>query len=645
MQAAFLVDSKDATGPWPLALAVLFACNDVMTASEQNASVDAAPPPASPATSGPAWVFDEAQVRSYELELDPERWRELQATALDEQYEPATLHVDGAPVGQVGLRFKGSNGTLGRCARAGKLVCRKLSMKVRFDEYDPALRFHGLKRLNFNSMLSDASLLHERLAYRLFREMGVVAPRAVHARLSVNGESLGVFSLVEDIDGRFTDHHLPGGNGNLYKEYWPSWNDPEGMNQRLETNEEAPDHEAMIAFRSDLAGAAPEDLPRVVERYMDVDNLLAYIAVDASIANWDGMTAFYCRGGRHCRNHNYFIYQHGGAARFTLIPWDLDNTFKLYNSFDLVPGPLEIPDDCSLRYPSVGGLMALAPACDPLLQGLARTPSSRYQAQLTRLLDGPLDIDRLEAWLDERVAQLTPFVLEDATGPGLLDFRTHVEALRRDLRLIAMRASAVRDGESSERWRLDADGLNDFEAVTPLGVEFGALGISAPDSGFDVALGQGEALAGQASLELGFEFRDATDPWGHWLRFTMPFAAGRADLTQKSALRLLLQSDAPRTIWIGILSSNYTQIPTATSATLGWAVTVDTTPRALELRLADAAFPAWSEGLTDDPSAVFSFAAALQIDPQVQGRGADGYLGPDVVDRGRIRVDQIEFLP
>jgi hypothetical protein len=129
------------------------------------------------------------------------------------------------------------------------------------------------------------------------------------------------------------------------------------------------------------------------------------------------------------------------------------------------------------------------------------------------------------------------------------------------------------------------------------------------------------------------------------LRFTLPFATKRADLNRKSTLRLLLQSDAPRTVWIGILSSNYTQIPTATSATLGWAVTVDSTPRAVELRLAEAAFPAWSEGLTDNPADVLSYAAALQIDPQVQGRGADGYLGPDVVDRGRIRLDDIEFLP
>ena len=80
----------------------------------------------------------------------------------------------------------------------------KCSLKLGFDEVDANLRFYGLKKLNFHAMNNDLSRLRERLAYFLFRRFGVPAPRAVHATLTVNGESLGLYALVEEIDSRFT---------------------------------------------------------------------------------------------------------------------------------------------------------------------------------------------------------------------------------------------------------------------------------------------------------------------------------------------------------------------------------------------------------------------------------------------------------
>jgi hypothetical protein len=634
-------------------MGLLVACSDGATVLDASppGSADAAPEP-SPlsdwASDGDAaLVFEEEQVHTYELTLSEEAWADLKAHAIEEQYTPATLSVAGELVGEVGLRFKGSSGTLRRCVSNGTLTCPKLSMKLKFDEVEPTRRFFGLKRLNFNSMFSDASHLHERLAYRLFREMGVVAPRAGHARLVVNGESLGLFSLVEAIDGRFTDDHFEGGDGNLYKEQWPDTTNPETLSQRLETNEEAPDHGAMIQLREALVAAAPEELPAVVERFMDLDDLLAYIAVDHTVTNWDGMTAFYCPGGGGCRNHNYYFYQHEGQARFSLIPWDLDNTFKLYNNFDYVPSPLEVPSDCGQRYPVFGGLSVRAPGCDPLLQGVARTDPARYRAQLTRLLEGPFDQQKLQAWLDVRVAELAPLVAEDSRGPGLAAFEREVEALRRDLQLLTLRLRAERDGEVVVRTRLDPSALNDFESATPIGVKFGVSAVSAPDTQFQIALGAAETvLGGQRDLELGFEFRDAREPTSQWLRYTLPFnRTVPVDLNQKSRLRLVLQADAPRRVRISVLSSNYTEVPSGTSASFGWDVALDGSRQVIELELASASMPESGAGLPDVLSDVLAYGAALLIDPAVKGVNAEGYLGAGVSDRGSLRLDEIQFLP
>ena len=41
-----------------------------------------------------------------------------------------------------------------------------------------------------------------------FREMGVMAPRSVHARLNINGEFSGVYALTEQIDSQFVEYNF-----------------------------------------------------------------------------------------------------------------------------------------------------------------------------------------------------------------------------------------------------------------------------------------------------------------------------------------------------------------------------------------------------------------------------------------------------
>jgi spore coat protein H len=389
------------------------------------------------------WVFDPAAVHTYELTLDPEVWAALQLNARDEEYAEADLTAAGHSLGRVGLRFKGSLGTLASCFEDdGTPRCEKLSMKLKFDEYVAEQRFFGLKRLNFNSMLFDDTLMRERLAYRVYREMGVVAPRSAHARLVINGEEWGVFSLVEDIDGRFTDHHFEGGDGNVYKEAWPGNADEELLAEALQTNEEVADNSGFLQFQADLLGAAEQELPEVLERYLDVDTTLAYLAVDQAITNWDGITAFYCYD-EFCENHNYYWYQAELEPRFVLIPWDLDNTFAT-SPLTGVPGLFEVPEDCSLFYEAMGRTLR-ASACDPLLRGLIASGGARYTAQLDRLIEGPFASGGLQSWIDELEAQLTPEVETDPRGPDLSTFEAAVGRLRNGVERLREQATIERD--------------------------------------------------------------------------------------------------------------------------------------------------------------------------------------------------------
>ena len=288
--------------------------------------------------------------------LPPERWQYLQAHALDEEYEPAELRFEGEAVGQVGLRFKGSVGTLTNCFDAeGEPTCRKLSMKLKFDEYAPDLRFYGLKRLNLHAMMHDASLVHEKLTYDLYRDLGVDgAAQQLGHRPSQRRLARPVFvgrgdrrSLHQrSLAGPRRRQPVQGGVA-------ASAPIPEDYAAAIETNEETATHEAFAAFAAELQ-AAPDAAARrqALGRWTDSSLLARYMAVDDAIANIDGVTAIYCspEDPSACGNHNYFFYLSEDQSRFQLVPWDLDATLWPQTSYDNVPPWHVTPESCDARY-------------------------------------------------------------------------------------------------------------------------------------------------------------------------------------------------------------------------------------------------------------------------------------------------------
>ena len=111
-----------------------------------------------------ATMFDESTIHSASIQLSPQNLDWLNANALDESYIDGSFTYDGEDIGNVGIRYKGSFGTLRRCfdhngMRNGN--CQKLSLKVKFSEYDDTQRFHGLKRINLHAKDGDSSRMGE----------------------------------------------------------------------------------------------------------------------------------------------------------------------------------------------------------------------------------------------------------------------------------------------------------------------------------------------------------------------------------------------------------------------------------------------------------------------------------------------------
>lgn len=379
-------------------------------------------------------IFDESVIRTYELDVAADDWQWLNDNAIMEMYVPATLHFEGETVGDIGIRYKGGYGSLYTCFDSeGNRTCDKLSIKLAFDEYDEEGRFHGLKKLNFHSMEADPSHMHDAIVYKLFRDQDVPAPRTAFARLLVNGELLGLFAVIEQIDGRFTRARFPdGGEGNLYKEVWPEHTTEQPYLDALETNEdEQPSADRMVRFAQALAAAGDDGFAGVIDEWMDPDQLMRYMAVARLADHWDDIIAFYCAGGP-CFNHNYYWYESTSEDRVWLIAWDVDHTFEEpspVRTYFGMPDWDEVDADCT-PVDIFLGVQGRAPACDPFIRGMVTQLWDRYAAASQELLDGDFSVAAMNGRIDELRDLIADAVAEDPNGPTVSAWRNAVMTLR-----------------------------------------------------------------------------------------------------------------------------------------------------------------------------------------------------------------------
>jgi hypothetical protein len=640
----------------PLLALTLFGCsNATRHPGQPDASGGAAQGGAGGAGNGfaqadAAELFSEESLPTFELSLPPERWQYLQAHARDEQYEPAELRFRGQLVGQVGLRFKGSIGTLTNCFDdQNNQICRKLSMKLKFDEYDSEQRFFGLKRVNLHAMMRDASLIHEKLTYDLYREVGVTAPRSSWAIAQVNGVSLGLFSLVEEIDGRFTkDRWQADGDGNLYKEAWPRSTMPEDYASAIETNEDTATHEAFAAFAGELQGAPDAAARReALGHWMDLDMLARYMAVDDAIANIDGITAIYCspQDPTACGNHNYFFYLSEDQKRFQLVPWDLDATLWPQTIYDNVPPWQVTPEDCGVRYP-VGndGATLLAPGCDAFFSGLAQDLAG-YDQAVDELLAGPFSSDSVNAAIDRHVAFIAGAVAVEPGGPSLERWQSEIAMVKHNVPLLHARARARRHGVTPAALDLSPTTPNDFEAlddeVLTLLPSFSNPGTTTKVTLAGAADPAQPALEGEKSLLLAFEYRnDGQKPYGQWTNLALPFQGRPLDLSARTGVRLTLRTDVPRTVRVDLDSRLYEA--GIEGIKFGWEIATSNEPLTVDLALADATLPVWAHPTGDQLPVIRTLVDALAFQPMCNGRDASGLLAEGSSDPGFLELDAIE---
>ncbi|HYO96286.1 MAG TPA: CotH kinase family protein [Polyangiaceae bacterium] len=581
-----------------------------------------------------AEVFAAEQILEVRLSLAAADWERLEEQGNEEVFLRGSGQVSGSALSErrfasLGVRHKGAY-TLHHCwenfggVRSHVGACAKLSYKLKFSEYDEAARLDGLKRLNLHAASGDATKLRELIAYSTFNEFGVDAPRATPAKLYINDVYQGIFIAVEEVDGRYTKAHFPEGpNGNLYKEVWPRAEAPASRYvAALETNEDIADVSAMLNFASAIADASSSTFSEDMERWIDLDTLLRYVAVDRALKNWDGIMAFYSP----LSPHNFYWYQDDGAdGRFHLIPWDLDNTLWEFDPYmqpqDWVTAA-PVPDwnakplSCEARqiWSSQSPLRLMPPRCDPFLDLLAETHWERFESLSAELLAGPFSTGRLNEKVSYWQSRIAPLVKDDP----VVNFTSWQNEVRRFPQILAravedfgsfVEAGLVQETSNVEPTPelppelVDAvtpdqgllvDAVTNFELeVAPAGAPAGVYVSGDPFALVSATWNQMDPLSGSADLRFDFTFKRAPGSYDEWVMLGLD-APLPMDIRARRAITVTLSSDRARVVRVRLASPAYETAFGGVWSEFGAEVSVTSAPKTVSIPLRSLAYPSWA---------------------------------------------------
>ena len=266
-------------------------------------------------------VYREGEVAIIHLTMDPDD----KAFLLDDaniwygEYLAAGFQftnslIDTVLTFNVGIRLRG-NTSRGQPKR---------SFKLKFKEFDGE-KFYGYKKFNLKAENNDPSMIRELMTMQTFRNADVPAARTHHAEVYINGEYMGIYLNVEQIDDDFALSRFNYDEGNLYKCGWGATLEDNGQIYNdniyeLKTNEDINSRLVLANFVNILNHTANDEFEEAIEKVFNVDTYLKYLAIEALTGHWDGYSY---------NMNNFYLYENNETGLIEFIPYDVDNTFGI----------------------------------------------------------------------------------------------------------------------------------------------------------------------------------------------------------------------------------------------------------------------------------------------------------------------------
>ena len=453
-------------------------------------------------------LFDTSSILTVNILMDETDWNDMLANATAEEYYQCDVEIGGTTFYRVAIRPKGNTSLT---SIASDPTTDRYSFKLEFDHYVDGQTCFGLDKLILNNNYADATNMKEALIYDMYRYLGADASLYNYAKLSVNGEYWGVYLALEAVEDSFLLRNYGVQDGELYKpdsmniggggepggdfkaddmdfeNMTPPDMDredapqpPDSSGERPAENFDFPDGKGGFSmggggadlnytddeldsyetiWDGEIADTTKADHKRVVtalknisegnalEDYMDVDNLLRYMAVHVFSVNEDSLSGMMA--------HNYYLYETGG--KLNLIPWD----------YNLALGGMGRSNDAtSVVNSAIDNAFSGTTFFDTLMEN--ETYHSQYYAYLQQLVSEYIGGGGFDAFYERVRSQIDELVETDPTAFYSYDeYLTAAETLYQVVKLRGQSIQGQLDGTipSTEAAQRSSDALVDASAL------------------------------------------------------------------------------------------------------------------------------------------------------------------------------------
>jgi spore coat protein H len=248
-------------------------------------------------------IFKDAFIPTLKIEIPREGTSGLERRP--RTYVRATIREGATTYTNVAIRLKGGPGSF-------RNFDDNPAFTINFEHFAKGQTFHGLKKIHLNNSVQDNGYLSEKISRELFEAAGVPAPRAGNAMASVNGKDARMYVLIEGINKQFLKRYFKDTKGNVYDGH--SGTD---VTDDLPTNdgENPKDKSRLRALAAAVRQPDLEARMAALEKTLDVDRFLSFVAIEMMLCHWDGYTI-----GRN----NFRIFHDRDSDRMVFMPQGVD---------------------------------------------------------------------------------------------------------------------------------------------------------------------------------------------------------------------------------------------------------------------------------------------------------------------------------
>jgi spore coat protein H len=256
-----------------------------------------------------------------ELRVADDAMATLRATP--DEWVPAMLVYGGRSYGPVGVNLKGTSSFLPIDSKPG--------FRVNVDKFTKAARFFGLAEVLLNNMASDPSMMHERLAYWVARQVGgVPASRSSHGTVTVNGQAYGLYAFVEPPKAPLMARFFTDASGPLFTIHYADFIAADLASFQLQ---DGLDDTSLISAVTTALAMKPADAAMAAAgQAINVHEFNGYWAVCVLTGHWGGWP--YAPAGQHA-GANAGTYADPSTKQLHFIPEGINDAFMTAD-FDFI---------------------------------------------------------------------------------------------------------------------------------------------------------------------------------------------------------------------------------------------------------------------------------------------------------------------